>query len=278
MLQPESSARRGAQDLLLGLRTLPNGRPPTPLLAPVEAAAGHVASCERTSSSVSRQRWQTDLIAAGEEAVPAGARLDSEQEARAEAGWENEHGATPIEFQRSIVTLFIAVLTAVTGVHTVMVVALHLTDQIDFYVWESRAAQQLVVVLPALQLLLLLAAILVNKYSELDWGSGTPQFVATILAFVAPFALEGSVSGRSSNSTAILWAGAAVLIPCSTTSVNASRWWAWMAGYWVVCFSLLGEAAVCAAPRWRCTATRCHYTAPCSQLHRRLADKRRVQP
>ena len=150
----------------------------------------------------------------------------------------------PIEFQRSIVFLFIGVLTTVTTLHTVFVVALHATSEIDFYVWDSAAAQQLVVALPLLLLLLLLGSIWVFKYRALDWSSGRPQLAATLLVFASPLALEGSVSGRSSNTGAIMWAGAAVLIQCCTTPVQLWRWWAWMAGYGMGATVMLGQLAV----------------------------------
>eukprot|EP00961_Rhodomonas_salina_P129567 1744930-Rhodomonas_salina.2 len=93
-----------------------------------------MGSGEWTSGSSRLERWQTDLIGAGEEDVSEHATLDPGQlEALPGAGWESQHGATPIEFQRSIVFLFIGVLTTVTTLHTVFVVALHATSEIDFY-------------------------------------------------------------------------------------------------------------------------------------------------
>lgn len=161
------------------------------------------------------------------------ASSDPEQRCELELLDVVEHGmATSVQFQQTIVRVFLLACAATALLHVALLLALALDPHVSAIRWEASWASPLL--LPCLLLALLLPVLLSLRLSTRLWIAGWPQTASSIVLLLATFGLEGAVSGRSQHLarwTSLLWGVLGVLVQCAASSTESRRWWLWVVAY-----------------------------------------------
>jgi len=101
-------------------------------------------------------------------------------------------------------------------------------------------AYDMLVFVPPVFVLVLLVGLGAGWCADANWGDHRWRWVGAALLFVAPVALEGTVTGRRHTKTACLWAFLAVLIDCAACPLSS---WAWIRSLSVYLVLLVAFAA-----------------------------------